>query len=481
MEKLQVNGILLLYHHFLAPNAPTIMEHINAIKSLSNFKVWCINTEMGMPSTLRKLDFKIIVLHYSIFGSHPYMLDKDFYNFLQSSQKSWKIAFFQDEYYRCEERFKFINEFNINCIYTLIEPPYFKDFYLKYTNTTRIYYTIPSYVSDDLVQIGKQLSKEEKEKSIDIGYRGRKLPWFYTGKGSQEKAEIAIKFAELAKPLRLKTDISTEENERIYGNAWYEFIASCRAVLGVEAGVSIMDIDGEVRRECEKLIQQNPDITFQEVYNSVLYQWENNIPYRTIGPRHFEAASLKTCQILFEGNYSSIMKPMVHYIPLKKDFSNFDEVIAIFTNQDMRSTLVNNAYNDMILSGKYTYKEFVTQFDNNIIESELMIKPDINIETINEVDNILNKGYVINKFNLRISTNQNQIDHNQVTPYQVTPFIQKFNFFKLINYAIYSPFRVYRNWRIKYYPAPIKQKIYSKMMGMVKLVRVFFNNKGKQH
>jgi hypothetical protein len=368
------------------------------------------------------------------------MLDKDFYSFLSNSKNSWKIAFFQDEYYRCEERFKFINDFGINCIYTLLEPQYFKDFYLKYTKVDTIVYNIPSYVSDDLIKLGKQITKSELEKKIDIGYRGRKIPWFYTGKGAQEKTEIAIYFSDYSQTLDLKIDISTEENKRIYGNAWYEFLAECRAVLGVEAGVSIMDIHGLVRKECEKLIEVNPQMTFEEVHDKLLYQWENNIPYRTIGPRHFEAAALKTCQILFEGNYSGILLPMVHYIPLKKDFSNFDSVISMFRNPEIRSQLVDNAYNDLIISGKYTYKQFVVEFDNKLIDYGL--KPYISPGKIIQVNKLINGGNLFFKLTIKLKN------------------LKKVN----------SPLRIYRNLRIRYYPAPIKDILYSKFIFVFKFV-----------
>ena len=58
--------------------------------------------------------------------------------------------------------------------------------------------------------------------------------------------------------------------------------------------------------------------------------WDWKIPYRTISPRNFEAAAFRVCQILYEGHYSGVMEPMRHYIPLRKDFSNFDEVVERF-------------------------------------------------------------------------------------------------------------------------------------------------------
>ena len=91
------------------------------------------------------------------------------------------------------------------------------------------------------------------------------------------------------------------------------------------------------------------------------------IPYRTISPRHFEAAAFRVVQILFEGDYNGILKPWVHYLPLKKDFSNFDGVMAAFGNSALRETIANRAYDDLIASGLWTYERFVTGFDEALV------------------------------------------------------------------------------------------------------------------
>ena len=44
---ISVNGILILYHHHLKANAPTIMEHVNSFSNHSRFAVWEVNTELG--------------------------------------------------------------------------------------------------------------------------------------------------------------------------------------------------------------------------------------------------------------------------------------------------------------------------------------------------------------------------------------------------------------------------------------------------
>ncbi|MBA2626916.1 MAG: hypothetical protein H0U85_02815 [Gemmatimonadales bacterium] len=138
-------------------------------------------------------------------------------------------------------------------------------------------------------------------------------------------------------------------------------------MLGVEAGVSIFDLDGEAEAACAELLRAEPHVTFEEAERRLLHQWEGNIPYRTVSPRHFEAAALRVCQILFEGRYSGVLQPMVHYIPLKKDFSNFADVVRMFRDRELRERIAGNAYRDLIGSGRYSYREFIRDFDERLI------------------------------------------------------------------------------------------------------------------
>jgi hypothetical protein len=372
------------------------MDHVNAFQKHSRFKIWMVNTEGGFPIGLKKIRFRIVVLHYSLFGYWPCLpLNNKFFQFLEESRESYKIAFFQDEYQFCKQRFDFINRFSIDCIYTLLKPEHFPKVYSKYTKVKRIIYTIPGYVSDELIELGKKLCKPDEERKIDIGYRGRQLE-FCMGKGAREKTDIASMFRKRSQDLGLRLDIKTDEDSRIYGEAWYEFVAKCRAVLGVEAGVSIFDLEDKVLIGCRRLLDENPKMSFDEISEKILHRWEGNIPYRTISPRHFEAAVLRVCQILFEGEYSGILKPMVHYIPLKKDFSNFKDVILLFNNPNVRKELVDNTYRDLVSSGQYTYREFIAEFDHGLEEEGL--SPSADVEIASRISKQLEVGLTLSKF-----------------------------------------------------------------------------------
>jgi len=337
---------------------------------------------------LNRVDFKIIILHYSIFGP-KYQLNKKFRRYIGETS-SYKVAFFQDEHHYCQQRFNFINGYNIDCVYTLLEPNYFKDVYLKYTNASKIVYALTGYVSDDLVRLADRTAISSESRTIDIGYRGRRLG-YYMGRGAQEKYQIGMEFKKRVKNYNFILDIETEESKRIYGRYWYRFLSNCRFVLGVETGVSIFDLKGYVQEECGKILSRNPKITFEELSKIILYKWEDNIYYRTIGPRHFEAAAFRVCQVLFEGEYSGILKPMVHYIPLKKDFSNFNEVMVMLKDKKLYLELTNNAYHDLVVSGLYSYRKFIRDFDQELIK-EGFTPGDIGQSQIRNVTSIIQKG-----------------------------------------------------------------------------------------
>ena len=360
----QADGIVLLYHN-VPPYAATVMEHVNAFVTHSRFAVWAINVDHGYPPVLDELSPRIILLHYSLFGTGNYTLNARYLQFLERSSDTYRIAFFQDEYQHCGQRFAFIDRHRIDCVYTLLEPAYHDLVYGRHTHGPRVIYTIPGYVSDHLVRTAERRSIPDAERRIDIGYRGRSLP-FYMGRGSQEKREIALRFAEMAKGRGLVLDLAVDERSRLYGDRWTSFMANSRGFIGVEAGVSIFDIDDRVQVDAEQMLRENPAITMEELSANVLEPWEGNIPYRTISPRHFEASAFRVAQILFEGRYSGILEPMVHYLPLRKDFSNFDEVIGLFKDPEVRRSLTDRAYADLIASGRFSYREFVRQFDEDL-------------------------------------------------------------------------------------------------------------------
>ena len=75
---------------------------------------------------------------------------------------------------------------------------------------------------------------------------------------------------------------------------------------------------------------------------SIIPEGCKNKFYNGVSPRHLEAASLKTLQILVRGNYGDILKEYRDFVPLEEDCSNIKEVLEIFSNSEKCLEIVDN-------------------------------------------------------------------------------------------------------------------------------------------
>ncbi len=370
-----IDGVLLVYHRPDAPwikDASTVMEHVGAFAAHSRYKTWEVNTDLGFPAAMADLDFRAVIVHYCVFGMGPYRLDERWLEWLDRSS-AYKIAFFQDECTRCQRRFRFLNEHRFDCVYTCLEPSEFEKVYGRYTNVPKLVSNVPGYVPEHLAEVGRRFARPDLERKIDVGYRGRPLP-AYLGRGAMEKHLIGVRFAQAAAGSGLRLDVATGEGDRLYGDDWYRFMADCRCVLGVESGVSAFDLEDEVFGEWQERSASGQEVGVEDL--TTLPRWEDVVYYRTISPRHFEAAALRVCQVLFEGRYSGAMEPMVHYIPLAKDFSNIDHVLELIRDPDVRRELTENAYRDLIGSGEWSYSRLIASVDETLADAGLNGRPE---------------------------------------------------------------------------------------------------------
>lgn len=312
------------------------------------------------------------MVHYTVFASGPYdyLLSDRFLAYLDAAGDSYKVAFFQDEHQYCQKRFAFLDRHNFDCVYTCFSPEQFEATYGTYTNVPKLVSHVPAYVHPDMVVTAERLRVPDSERPIDIGYRARPTPPYF-GRGGMEKYEIGERFAEAAAGSGLKLDLTAREEDRLYGENWYEFMATCRGFLGTESGVSCSDLEDEVRLEYEALLAAGEEPTIERLEQGALGRWDWKVPLRTTSSRHFEAAALRVCQVMYEGHYSGALRPMEHYIPLRKDFSNFDEALTRFRDPAVRRELTENAYRDLIASGEYGYEGFFAGFDQTLIEAGL--------------------------------------------------------------------------------------------------------------
>jgi hypothetical protein len=283
----------------------------------------------------------------------------------------YKILFIQDEYDTTEIARVWIRDIGIHAVFTCIPSQYINQIY-PYSRFPMVEFipTLTGFVPqcfetrDDLQPFK---ITPTSERHLAIVYRGRKLPYWYGDLG-QEKLEIGLKMKQICLEKSITNDIECDDSKRIYGDSWYDFLSSGKATLGTESGSNIFDEFGNIRANIELALKKNPQISYVEVRNLFFKEDKKKVKMNQISPKMFEAIALKTALILFEGEYSGILKPDVHYISLKKDFSNIDSVLSKLQDPYYLERLVETAYTDIVASGKYSYQKFINEFDHFLLE-----------------------------------------------------------------------------------------------------------------
>jgi hypothetical protein len=265
-----------------------------------------------------------------------------------------KIALPQDEYDHAAVLDEWLYELGVTHVMSNFGAESWQTLY-PLMHTRAAFDTIfTGYIDEALAQRLAPALKPAAERPLDIIYRARHLPYWYGSQG-QLKHRIADVVAARARERGFICDISTQEKDTIYGERWFDFMASGRLVIGVESGVSSLDPRGEMKAAIQKMQRENPGISFEEVRAQLPTSWDS---YRffAIGPRHLEAVITKTPQMLIEGHYDGVLEAGRHYIPLKRDFSNLDEALDQLRDHAYLQSLADTAYQEVYLSGKYTYR-----------------------------------------------------------------------------------------------------------------------------
>ena len=309
-----------------------------------------------IPSTIDLERFEVIGIHYSLHINDPN-------NHFLSLKAMERIAAFSgvkciwmhDEYRQVNSTIAKLVNMGINTIFTVIpEETAAKIYTAEKLPNTKIKTVLTGYVEENLCHLETPLFSN---RNIDVVYRARRPPFWLGGLG-MEKTDIGLRFLYECKNTDLKTDISVEEWDRVYGNQWLNLLKKSKAGLAVESGSSLIDFTGEIEANVEAYVYENKKATFMDVA-PIIASYDYKYVINCISPRIFELAACRTLIIAFPGKYSNIINPWEHYLPLKKNFSNFQEIVYYLQNKpEQCEAIIKRAYNDLIKSGKYNYKNF---------------------------------------------------------------------------------------------------------------------------
>lgn len=362
-----LNILLLCNRPAKNADASTVTDHLDAFPNFSGHNVTQLSFIRQLPGRLDLNRFDVVVIHYTVAIGYmsAHYIDQEAKQRIRDF-KGLTAVFIQDEYRAVNTVLATLEFLKVDVLFTCVPEGEIEKVYPKHVlpNVVKVN-TLTGYVPSKLLSYP---APKIADRVIDVGYRTRKPP-FWLGELGYEKWIISDRFQASAQNAGLTLDLSYDESRRIYGENWTGFVASCKTMLGVESGASVFDFEGNLQREVDGYISEHPTATFHEVQEKFLKPYEGLIRLNQISPRCFEAAALRTVMVLFEGEYSRVLQPGRHFIPLKKDFSNIEEVLSKIKDVEYLQEMADRTYEEVANNPQYSYQAFVSHFDATISDA----------------------------------------------------------------------------------------------------------------
>lgn len=379
--------ILMVYHSkkSLEEMRYAIKTHLEVLKYLPDiFEVSYYNSAEDAPSlyfTIPKIEaeydtpeffidsqYDVVIFHTTFLG----LRWTNFGFFEMKKRLDWlgkngaiKIALPQDEYDHAGILDEWLFDWEVDGIMTVCGLENVKTLFPLCSKYSQFRECLTGYCTP---QIQNHEWPNHAQRPYDIVYRSQKVPYWF-GSHGQKKYQIADIISQAAENHKLTYNISNDIHNTVLGSKWMDFLGSGRCTIGTESGSSVIDYRGEIQAQIRYLLHKEPDITFDELNKKMPSGWDSSL-ITALSPRHLEAITTKTCQILLEGKYNRILIPEKHYISLKKDYSNLDDILEAIQDPEYTQCIADQAYEDILIKGKYSYKDFSDEIESLITELE---------------------------------------------------------------------------------------------------------------
>lgn len=364
MEKREEGLNLLLLCDYHRGSAGTIIDHIKGLQKYSRHTIRILRMMGGLPNTVELNRFDGVIVHYSLVACMDGYLKPEARERIKKFN-GMKIIFIQDDYRFVNATVSAVAYMGMDLLFGLAPQDVIDEVYSpEALPGVRRETVLAGYVPEHLLGLDVP---DIADRPLDVGYRARKLS-AWLGSHAQEKWQIGDRFQRDSVRYGLNVDISMKESDRIYGRDWIRFLLRCKAMLGSESGSGVCDFTGEIQRNVEAHETRDSGVSFEELRNLYFGEEDGRVMMNIISPRCFEAASLRTLMILYEGNYSGRLIPWRHYVPMKRDHGNMDEVVAVLRDSSRAREIVDCAYEEVACNPDNWFRAMVSLVDGAIDE-----------------------------------------------------------------------------------------------------------------
>ena len=340
MDKL---NILVLHALGDPEQQPTFLpKHVFCLSNHApNHNYLYHDVSLDLPPYVKETNFHSIILDvtflcYRWANTETFCRLKSKYDFVRQSE-AVKIALPQDEYDCNELLDDWMCEWKVDVIVSVL-PRNWDVLYPKYSQQGRIVLGYTGYIDNSLISVEP---KPQVARRTDIGYRARKLPPYF-GRLGEEKWKVGVAVKAVASSYGFLTDIVLGDAGTLLGSSWLDFINDSRFTLGSNSGSSLLDPRGEIQRRVRTYLRRYPRASFEEVEERFFKGLDGKYRFTAISPRVLEAAALNSCQILVQGDYSGVIDPWEHYIPIRSDGADFADVANAMRDAELVKRMILN-------------------------------------------------------------------------------------------------------------------------------------------
>ncbi|HEX6023495.1 MAG TPA: hypothetical protein VFZ00_15985 [Solirubrobacter sp.] len=366
----QPRTLLVLYQHTApGPMRAALRQKLHALDaSAAGHQVVYWNAGYPVPRPIRDLRVDAIVLDNTLLVARwapGFEARRASFEWVAESP-ALRIAFPQDEYNHAHVLDDWLADLGIDVVFSIYGPEYRELLYPRLAGKVRFERALTGYIDETAASRQAGVVLPHARRPLDLAYRAEALsPRF--GRLGQAKVQVAEELGPRARAAGLRVDVSVDRRDAILGERWFAFIASARAVLGSESGASAIDRRGELVARERELLAERPGLTFEEFDAAMPPGWDGT-PLGAIGPRHLEAAVAKTAQVLVAGDYDGMLEPDVHYLAVRPDFADADEVVERLGDRALLERLAERTYRDIVLSGRYGYAALAARIETVLDE-----------------------------------------------------------------------------------------------------------------
>ena len=363
---------VVIFYKCLGSNSSlrhSVYSHLTLFENRDDYNCIYWNVANGCPRWLKNIECDVIVLHTTLLSAR-YGLQTAYSDWLRGlawikDSPSIKIAMPQDERYFSKQLCAWLELFQVDIVFSVLmhKADAFEKVYKSYSGCAKFFPCLTGYI-DKKSLVNPQFDRWN-ERNYDVIYRAKTLP-LWIGRAGQLKKQINDELEKCLSKSELVYDISADVKDTKLGSDWLNFLYDSKLIAGCEAGGSGFDKSGVITQYVNAQIAKGKRPTFDDIDLEFGSQWDGH-DFFVLGPRHLEAAAAGTCQILVEGEYSGVLKPGRHYIPVKHDLSNLCDLISTL-DWDKAQNIAQYAYDDLVESGKFTYSMFASKIHSVITD-----------------------------------------------------------------------------------------------------------------